>query len=81
MAGQASIDWDGLYRDGDYRMCDAEDVEEEAYWEGLHEFTVDDVDVVESGGTYQRTRQPNRNAECREALIMIVCCSCVLCVN
>jgi hypothetical protein len=69
----ASIDWGRTDQDRDHTMYIAEDDEDNVYWEGQDEFTVDDVDIVESGGTYQHTQNVSRNAEHCEALIMIVC--------
>jgi hypothetical protein len=69
----AAIGGDRTDKDGDHTMSNAEDDEEDLYWKGEGEFTFDDVDIVESGGTYQRTWNTSRNAECREALITIVC--------
>jgi len=72
VAKDTSVNWDRADRGGDRVMGNAEDDAEDIYWEGQDEFTVDEVDIVESGGTYQHSQQASRNAERREALIAIV---------
>jgi hypothetical protein len=66
------VNQDKTDKDEDQMMASVEDDEDDMYWEGQDEFMMDEVDIVENGGTYHGPRCANRNVERRKALITIV---------